>query len=140
MSRLNQPLKTWHGLIAIVAALFVGGAGTAIATSDKQAGPGGAAKSNLGSDHGYTYVSDFADNPAGEQTRATVNCGKGKVAVGGGGVGSASGAGEEDLNGSFPNDGNDADDVPSDGWGVYADNTDSVAHTVTVYAVCKKVG
>jgi len=31
MTKLRQPLRVWHGLLAIVAALAVGAAGTAIA-------------------------------------------------------------------------------------------------------------
>ena len=31
MSKLKRPLRLWHGLLAIVAALAVGAAGTAIA-------------------------------------------------------------------------------------------------------------
>jgi hypothetical protein len=38
MSKLNQPLRLWHGLLAIVAALALGAAGTAIAGG--HGGPG----------------------------------------------------------------------------------------------------
>ncbi len=38
MSKLKRPLRLWHGLLAIVAALAVGAAGTAIAGGGK-AGP-----------------------------------------------------------------------------------------------------
>jgi hypothetical protein len=35
MSKLKQPLRLWHGLLAIVAALAVGAVGTAIAGGGK---------------------------------------------------------------------------------------------------------
>jgi hypothetical protein len=139
MSRLNQPLKTWQGLVAVVLALLVGACATAIATSGNRGAPALHAKVLVGKSHGYSYVQKSFTNSANDVDQGVVGCGKRQVVVGGGGLSEANNnSGAQALNGSYPHDDGDRGRVP-DGWAIFVDNTTAENLEAQVFAVCKKV-
>jgi hypothetical protein len=138
MNRLNQPLKTWHGLVVTVLALVLGACATAIATGSS-APTSGANKVLIGKSHGYSYVHKSFTNFANEVDQGVVNCGKGRVVVGGGGLsGANSSSGAQALNSSYPHDSGDRGTLP-DGWAIFIDNTTAENQEADVFAVCKRV-
>lgn len=138
MNRLNRPLKAWHGLAAAVLALVLGACATAIATTSS-APTSNASKVLIGKSHGYSYVHRTFTNTANEVDQGVVNCGKGRVVVGGGGLSGANNtSGAQALNSSYPHDGGDRGNVP-DGWAIFIDNRTSENQEADVFAVCKKV-
>jgi hypothetical protein len=138
MSRLNRPLRLWHALLATVAVFAIGVAGTAIAVGGKKAPSAGSAKVNLGSSHGYVYVSKTGDQfSAGETNFEEVKCPKHSVVTGGGVYISGSSL-EAHVNTSYPQDIGDGNDTPEDGWGGHVANNAGNPKDETAYAVCKK--
>jgi hypothetical protein len=140
MSRLNQPLKAWQGLVAVAFALVLGACATAIATSANSGDPRPrASKVLIGRSHGYSYVHRSFTNSANDVDQGVVDCGRGKVVVGGGGLSEANNtSGAQALNSSYPHDGGDRGRVP-DGWAIFMDNTTDQNLKADVFAVCKKV-
>lgn len=135
MSGLNRPLRVWHGIAAVVLALVLGACATAIATSSGTA----RGKTVIGTSHKYSYVKKSFSNRANEVDQGVVDCGKGKVPVGGGALaGANSTSGAQAVNSSYPHDGGDRDEVP-DGWAVFMDNRTNGDLKAEVYAVCRKV-
>lgn len=85
-------------------------------------------------------VSDTFENLAGKQTFAEAVCDDGTFAIGGGGILSSSGVGQ-DINSSYPSDGSGDGTSGTAGWTVYADNQAAAdpqtdPQTVTAYVVC----
>jgi hypothetical protein len=140
MSRLNQPLKAWQGLVAAVLTLVLGVCATAIATSAHSGAPTPrASKVLIGRSHGYSYVRRNFTNFANSVDQGVVGCGRGKVVVGGGGLSEANNSsGAQALNSSHPHDGGDRGRVP-DGWAIFVDNTTDQNLEADVFAVCRKV-
>jgi hypothetical protein len=140
MKRLNQPLKAWHELVAIVLAVILGASASAIATGAvRGAATPSAGKALLARSHGYFYVHHRFTNFANDVTQGVVNCGRGKVVVGGGGLaGSNNTPGSQELNSSYPHISGTHGQRP-DGWAVFMDNMTGQDQTADVFAVCKKV-
>src|SRR5262245_50995867 len=103
MSRLDRPLKVWHGLLAVGMALLLSACATAIATSARSgASAAHTEKTSLGTDHGYTYVRQGFTNFANSVDQGVVSCGRRSVVVGGGGLSEAnSSSGAQSLNSSY---------------------------------------
>ena len=113
MSKLKRPLRLWHGLLAIVAALAVGAAGTAIAGG----GNGGAEQE---SDDGRVWGRGFfqvgkhhygfkrRNTPRGQQPDGLrLKCPRGTKVIAGGGGGFSNEANEQNVNFSGPFDSRD---------------------------------
>jgi hypothetical protein len=141
MSNLKQPLKLWHGLVAIVAALAVGAAGTAIAGGGKgkdltTAGlpPGGVFRDSGKYHYGFKVK---GTPPADSQTKVRLRCPRGTRVIAGGGGGLSQTPGEQAINFNGPFDDRDRKRVPDDGWIVFVD-TLAVSETeaIGVNAIC----
>jgi hypothetical protein len=141
MGRLEQPLKAWHGLLAVLLALALGVSATAVATGGSSGAPTArAGKVTLGKDHGYTYVRQRLTNSGNSVDQGVVGCGRHKVIVSGGGLAYANNnADAQALNSSYPHDDGDRAGVP-DGWAIFMDNKTNEDLDAWVYAICKKVG
>ena len=129
MSKLDQPLKVKHGLVAVAAALALGAVGTMIPMAT--AGGGG---SNL------HYVQEGRGVDAESQATEVAHCPAGTQVIGGGVEGTAffdSGAGQM-INTSAPFDDDDGNRRPNDGWLGTMDNfTNAGNDRIIVYAICK---
>lgn len=129
MSKLDQPLRLKHGIAAVVAALTLGVAGTAIPMAT--AGGGG--------DTLY-YVKDGRSVRANSQAYENVNCPGGTRVIGGGVEGTAffaGGAGQM-INTSAPFDDEDGNGKPDDGWEGAMDNFGNAdGKRIVVHAICK---
>ena len=99
MSKLDRPLRLKHGLAAVVAALALGVAGTAMAGGAAQEDGVRASAGKVAAARGLTlqYITTRVNNvPANSQRGAVVDCPPGTFVVGGGirsTAGFASGAG-----------------------------------------------
>ena len=128
MSKLDQPLRLKHGIAAVVAALILGVAGTAIP------------KATAGGGGGLHYVRDSRPVRANSQATEVVHCPAGTRLVGGGAEGTAffSGGSGQMLNTSAPFDSGDGNDKPDDGWIGTMDNFQNADNDrLIVYAICK---
>jgi hypothetical protein len=145
MGKLRQPLQVWHGVLAIVAALAIGVAGTAIAGggSDKKGltaagfGPGGFLDSGK-----YHYgVKAVGAPPNDSQTNVRLKCPRGTRVVGGGGGGSSGDPTEQSVNFAGPFDSRDRGRVPEDGWIMFVNNQGLEGNeAIVVQAVCRDRG
>jgi len=144
MSKLNQPLRLWHGLLAIVAALAVGAAGTAIAGDH-----GGAGKDLTTAGFGpsgfvhvgkHYYGFKARNTPPGDsQTPLALKCPGGTKVIGGGGGGFSNVPGEQAINFIGPFDSRDRGRKPEDGWRVFVNNVGlEGGEGIEVSAVCLK--
>jgi hypothetical protein len=141
MSKLKQPLRLWHGLLAIVAALAVGAAGTAIAGGGKgkdltTAGlpPGGVFR-----DSGkYHYGLKVRATPTGDSQRGIrLKCPRGTRVIGGGGGGDSVDPTEQFVNYQGPFDNRDRGRVRDDGWIVFVNSIGSDGEFIAVEAICR---
>ena len=134
MSRLNRPLRVWHGLLAAVAALAVGSAGSAIAGGQRDAiSPAAHIKAAAVTLH---YVHKERTVHASSQAGLHADCPPGTYVVGGGVFSSAHFAhgGGMMINSSTPFNVGDPD---NDGWFGKVDNFQNAeAKSMTVYAIC----
>jgi hypothetical protein len=129
MSRLDQPLKLKHGLVALAGALILGAAATAIPMATAQDGGG-----NL------HYVRDSRPVSANSQATEITRCPAGTHVVGGGAEGTAffRGGSGQMLNTSAPFDNDDGGDKPDDGWIGTMDNFQNADNDrLIVWAICK---
>lgn len=144
MSKLKRPLRLWHGLLAIVAALAVGAAGTAIAGGGKSKDltTAGIPPRGVFLDSGkYHYgVKIRASGPGENQQGVRLKCPRGTRAIGGGGGGDSADPTEQFLNYSAPFDSRDRGRVPDDGWIVFVNNFDTEGEVVAVEAICRDKG
>jgi hypothetical protein len=140
MSRLKQPLRVWHGLLAIVAAIAVGAGGTAIAGGGGQAknlplagfGPGSFVNSGK-----YHYGFKVTGTPTGDsQRRLRLRCPRGTRVIAGGGGGLSTDPLEQNVNFSVPFDTRDRGRAPEDGWITYVNSVDSEGESIAVAATC----
>jgi hypothetical protein len=129
-------------LLAIVAALAVGAAGTAIAgggngndLTTSGFGPGGFVKSGK-----YRYGFKVRGVPAGDSQRSTrIRCPRKARVIGGGGGGSSSEPGEQAIIWNGPFDNGDRNLKPEDGWITYVNNLGLEGNeSRSVWAVCVK--
>ena len=142
MRRLSQPLRAWHGLLAVVAALAVGAAGTAIAGGDHGKdlaaagfGPGGFVKSGK---YRYGFKVKGAP-PVDRQTHVRLKCPRGTRVISGGGGGSSGDPNEQSVNYTAPFDTRDRGRVPEDGWIVFVNNQGLEGNeAIVVQAICRK--
>jgi hypothetical protein len=141
MSKLKRPLRLWHGLFAIVAALAIGAAGTAIAggSHDKNLaaagfGPGGFVDSGK-----YHYGIKAKGTPPGDsQTHVKLKCPSRTRVIGGGGGGSSGDPTEQSVNFTGPFDNRDRGRAPDDGWVTFVNNQGLEGNeAIVVQAVCR---
>jgi hypothetical protein len=143
MSKLKQPLRLWHGLLAIVAALAIGAAGTAIAGGQGKAltttgvAPGGFVDAGK-----YHYGFKTKATPPGDsQTLVRLTCPRGTRVVGGGGGGFSGTPGEQAINFNSPFDNRDRRRVPDDGWFMAVDTLAvDTTEIIGVAAICVDKG
>lgn len=84
----------------------------------------------------YVIAADVPTAAAGQFT-SLATCPAGTSVTGGGFYSSSPTAGVMQANSSFPvDDASDADSIPNNGWRVYIDVADAVAHTLRAYAIC----
>ena len=143
MSKLKQPLRLWHGLLAVVAALAVGAASTAIA-----GGGGNSSAKNLttagfgpgGFVHDGKYYYGVKTKTAGgtSQERVRIKCPRRSKVVGGGGGGLSNISDEQAVNFTGPYDSRDRGRVPEDGWAVWVDTLAPDNRGIAAWAVCIK--
>jgi hypothetical protein len=140
MSKLKQPLRLWHGLLAIVAALAVGAAGTAIAGGgqSKDLTTSGLPPGGIFRHSGkYHYGVDVRGTPIGDsQRRVRIKCPRGTRVIGGGGGGLSADPTEQNVNFSAPFDTRDRGRVPEDGWSVWVNTVQGDGEAIAVEAVC----
>jgi hypothetical protein len=143
MSKLKQPLRVWHGLLAIVAALAVGAAGTAIAgggpgdeITTAEVGPVGFVKSGK-----YRYGFKSRTVPSGDSQRTTrLRCPRRTKVIGGGG-GFSSQPGEQSILWNGPFDSSDRDLKPENGWRIFVNSIRAEGgEGFSVWAICAKRG
>lgn len=146
MSKLKRPLKLWHGLLAIVTALAVGAAGTAIAGGGQGKDlptawfgqPGGGFL-----DSGkYHYGFKTKVTPVGNsQENVRLKCPRGTRVVAGGGGGFSGTPGEQAVNFNGPFDSRDRGRVPEDGWIMFVDTVAiGATEAIGVHAICRDKG
>jgi hypothetical protein len=144
MSKLKQPLRLWHGLLAIVAALAVGAAGTAIAGGGQAKdlgtagfGPGGFLDSGK-----YKYGDKAKGTPLGNsQENVRLKCPRGTRVIGGGGGGLSNDPLEQNVNYSQPFDSRDRGRVPEDGWIVFVNTVQGEGNEgIGVEVICRDKG
>jgi hypothetical protein len=145
MSKLKRPLRLWHGLLAIVAALAIGAAGTAIAGGGKSKDltTAGIPPRGVFLDSGkYRYgVKIRASDPGTtNQQGVRLKCPRGTRVIGGGGGGDSTDPTEQFLNYSGPFDSRDRGRVPEDGWIVFVNNDNTEGEVVIVEAICRDQG
>jgi hypothetical protein len=141
MSKLKQPLRLWHGLLAVVAALAVGVAGTAIAGGGqaKDRTTAGVPPGGVFRDSGkYHYgVKARPTNTGNSQKGLKLKCPRGTRVIAGGGGGDSVDPTEQNLNYSGPFDNRDRGRVRDDGWIVFVNSIDSEGEFVVVEAICR---
>ena len=143
MSKLKRPVRVWHGVLAIVAALAVGAAGTAIAGGGQSKslgtagfGPGGFLDSGK-----YHYGAKARGTPLGDsQENVRLKCPRGTRLIAGGGGGLSNDPTEQDVNYSAPFDSRDRGRVPEDGWIVFVNSEGSDGEGIAVEVVCVDKG
>jgi hypothetical protein len=143
MSKLNQPLRLWHGAFAIVAAFAIGAAGTAIAggVHGKDLTTAGFVPDGFVDAGKYHYGFKARGTPTGDsQTSVRLKCPRGTRVVGGGGGGSSVDPTEQSVNYSGPFDNNDRRRVPDDGWIVFVNSIGSEGERIGVQPVCVDKG
>ena len=143
MSKLKRPLKLWHGLLAIVAALAIGAAGTAIAGGGNggpskgltTAGVGGSGFFQVGH-HYYGFKS--RSTPLGDSQRALrLSCPRGTKVIAGGGGGYSNEPNEQNVNFTGPFDSGDRGRKPEDGWWMFVNTQDGEGgEGMEVSAIC----
>ena len=139
MSTLNRPLRLWNGLLAIVAALAIGAAGTAIAGGGQAkdltpAGLGGGGFLDSGK---YHYGFKSKGTPIGNsQENVRLQCPRGTRVIAGGGGGTSLDPTEQQVNYSGLFDSRDRGRVPEDGWIVFVNSQGSEGESIGVEAVC----
>jgi len=142
MSKLKQPLRLWHGLLAIVAALAVGAAGTAIAGGGQAKdlttagfGPSGFVKVGK---HYYGFKA--RNTPPGDSQRSVrLKCPRKTKVIGGGGGGFSNDPTEQSINFIGPYDSGDRGRKPEDGWRVFVNNLGlEGGEGMEVAAICVK--
>ena len=139
MGKLKRPLRLWHGLLAIVAALAIGAAGTAIAGGGQAkdlttAGFGGSVFRDSGK---YHYGIKAKGTPIGNsQEGLQLKCPRGTRAIAGGGGGFSNDPLEQNVNYSGLFDGRDRGRVPEDGWIVFVNTVDGDGEGIGVEVVC----
>jgi hypothetical protein len=143
MSKLKRPLRVWHGLLAIVAALAIGAAGTAIAGGGQSKDLTTAAFSGGGGkflDAGkYHQGFKSKGTPIGDsQESVRLKCPLGTRAIAGGGGGLSTDPSEQNVNYSGLFDGRDRGRAPEDGWIVFVNSIDSEGERIGVEVVCVK--
>jgi hypothetical protein len=144
MRKLNQPLRLWHGLLAIVAALAVGAAGTAIAGG--HSGPGKELTTAGFGPGGFVHVGRHyygfkaRNTPAGDsQTSVRLRCPRRTKVIGGGGGGFSNDPREQAINFIGPFDSGDRGRKPEDGWRVFVNNVGlEGGEGIEVSAICLK--
>jgi hypothetical protein len=147
MSRLKQPLRLWHGLLAVVAALAVGVAGTAIAGGGNGDASKGLTTAGFGGrvffDVGKTrYGFKQRNTPTGNSQRALrLTCPRGTKVLGGGGGGFSNDPTEQNVNFSGPFDSGDRGRKPEDGWRVFVNTVGGEGgEGMEVSAICQEKG
>jgi hypothetical protein len=146
MSKLKRPLRLWHGLLAIAAALAIGAGGTAIAGDHGKgknlttAGlPAGGVFRDAGKYHYGVKVKGTHDGDS--QTDVKLKCPRGTRVIGGGGGGSSGDPTEQSINFSGPFDTRDRGRVPDDGWIMYMNNQGLEGNeAIVVQAICRDQG
>ncbi|MEK6326478.1 MAG: hypothetical protein AABM66_02990 [Actinomycetota bacterium] len=146
MSKLKQPLRLWHGLLAVVAALAIGVAGTAIAgggnggshkdlTTAGFGGQGGFVKSGK---HRYG-VKTRGVPPGDSQTGTRLKCPRKTRVIAGGGGGFSNAPNEQSINYNGPFDSGDRGAKPDNGWQIFVNN-EGVDGTegMAVWTICVK--
>ncbi len=144
MSKLKRPLRLWHGLLAIVAALAVGAAGTAIAGGGKgkDLTTAGIPPRGVFLDSGkYHYgvkirASDPGRQPAKRQAEVPARHEGDRRRR----RGDSTDPTEQFLNYSAPFDSRDRGRVPEDGWIVFVNNNGTEGEVVVVEAICRDKG
>jgi hypothetical protein len=146
MSKLKRPLRLWHGLLAIVAALAIGAAGTAIAGDDgkgKDLTTAGLPPGGVFQDSGkYQYGVKVKDTPPGDsQTHVKLKCPRRTRVIGGGGGGSSGDPTEQSINFTGPFDNRDRGRAPDDGWITFVNNQGLEGNeAIVVQAICRDQG
>jgi hypothetical protein len=140
---LKRPLRVWHGLLAIVAALAIGAAGTAIAGGGQSKDLTTAAFSGGGGkflDAGkYHQGFKSKGTPIGDsQESVRLKCPLGTRAIAGGGGGLSTDPSEQNVNYSGLFDSRDRGRAPEDGWIVFVNSIDSEGERIGVEVVCVK--
>jgi hypothetical protein len=140
MSKLKQPLRVWHGVLAIVAALAVGAAGTAIAGGgqSKDLTTAGTPPGGVFRDSGkYHYGFKAKGTPIGDsQENVRLKCPRGTRAIAGGGGGFSLDPTEQFVNYQRPFDSRDRGRVPEDGWIVFVNTIQGDGEGIGVEVVC----
>jgi hypothetical protein len=141
MSKLKQPLRLWHGLLAIVAALAIGAAGTAIAGGgqSKNLTTAGLPPGGIFRDAGkYHYGVDVRGTPTGDSQRSVrIKCPRGTRVIGGGGGGLSADPTEQNVNYQRPFDSADRRRVPDDGWIVWVNTVQGDGEAIAAEVVCR---
>jgi len=144
MGKLKRPLRLWHGLLAVVAALAVGAAGTAIAGGgqSKNLTTAGIPPRGVFRDSGkYHYGLKLrSSNPGVNQQGIRLKCPRGTRVVGGGGGGDSVDPTEQFLNYSGPFDNRDRGRARDDGWIVFVNNFDTEGEVIAAEAICRDNG
>ena len=134
MGFLRRPVTAGQLILATGAALVLGIGGSAVAGLSKDGPP---ERANLGTAGGMLYKTDFQVIGAGQQGGGTAECPNDRHVTGGGLQASGFNGDATHVNSSFPDDDDDGNDTPDDGWTGVVDNGDNDSQTVTVYAICK---
>jgi hypothetical protein len=145
MSKLKQPLRLWHGLLAIVAALAIGAGGTAIAGGGQDGPSKGLTTAGFGSG-GFVRVGPHyygfkqRSTPIGDSQRALrLRCPRGTKVIAGGGGGFSNEANEQSVNFNGPFDSRDRGRKPEDGWWMFVNTQDGEGgEGMEVSAICVK--
>jgi hypothetical protein len=141
MSTLMRPLRLWHGVLAIVAALAIGAAGTAIAGGgqNKDLTTAGLPPGGIFRDSGkYHYGIRVRSTPTGDSQRSVrLKCPRGTRVIGGGGGGDSIDPNEQFVNYQGPFDNRDRGRLPDDGWRVYVNSIGSEGEFIAVEAICR---
>lgn len=142
MSKFKQPLRLWHGVLAVVAALAIGAAGTAIAGGgqSKDLTTAGLPPGGIFRDSGkYHYGIKVKATPPGDsQTSVRLKCPRGTRVIGGGGGGVSGTPGEQAVNYNGPFDTRDRGRVPEDGWIMFVDTLAvNTTEVIAVEVICR---
>jgi hypothetical protein len=141
MSKLKQPLRLWHGVLAVVAALAVGVAGTAIAGGGqaKDLTTSGVPPGGVFRDSGkYHYGFKVRGTPTGNSQRGIkLKCPRGTRVIGGGGGGFSLDPTEQFVNYQRPFDNSDRGRAPDDGWIVFVNTIDGEGESIGVEPICR---
>ncbi len=98
--------------------------------------PGPAGKDAFGA---LVYKSAEAENLSGDQSFVEASCDSGEHVVGGGVWGSLGSLGQN-VNSSFPSNGDGEGDSGNTAWAGYVNNESGVSGTIVAFAICAKAG